>query len=82
MKEEMKKFMEHSFIKRLKDLPKDIQTEISSNVKHYIPTTVAFKFCPAQRKRRVLSGQDVDPLQGEQVRYFSRHQEVLKYFKT
>ena len=40
---EMEKLMEHGFIKKLKDLHKDIQDEINSDVKPYIPTTVAYK---------------------------------------
>ena len=53
VREEMKKLMDLGFIKKLKDLPKDIQDEINSDFKHFIPTTVAFKETSASAKVRI-----------------------------
>ena len=49
----MKKLMDLGLIKKLKDLPKNIQDEINSDFKHFIPTTVAFKKTSASTKVRI-----------------------------
>ena len=49
----MKKLMDLRFIKKLKDLPKDIKDEINSDFKHFIPTTVAFKETSTSTKVRI-----------------------------
>ena len=53
VRQEMKKLMALGFIKKLKDLPKNIQDEINSDFKHFIPTTVAFKETSASTKVRI-----------------------------
>ena len=49
----MKKLMDPGFIKKLKELPKNIQDKINSDFKHFIPTTVAFKETSANTKVRI-----------------------------
>ena len=43
VKQEMDKLMALGFIKKLKDLPKDVQEEINADFKHFIPNTIAYK---------------------------------------
>ena len=41
VKQEMKKLQDLGFIKKVKDLPQDVQDELEKDFKHYIPTTIA-----------------------------------------
>ena len=53
VKEEMKKLQDLGFIKRLKDLPRDIQEELGRDFKPFIPTTIAYKETSASTKTRI-----------------------------
>ena len=43
IRQEMKKLQNLGFIKKLTDLPRYIQDDTNAGLKHFIPTTVAFK---------------------------------------
>ena len=50
VKQEMKKLQDLGFIKKVKDLPQDVQDELEKDFKHYIPTTIAYKETSASTK--------------------------------
>ena len=50
IRQEMKKLQNLGFIKKLKDLPRYIQDDINAGLKHFTPTTVAFKETSASTK--------------------------------
>ena len=53
VKQEMKKLQDLGFIKKVKDLPQDVQDELEKDFKHYIPTTIAYKETSASTKTRI-----------------------------
>ena len=53
VRKEMEKLISLGFIKKLKDLPKEVQEEINADVNHYIPNTIAFKETSASTKTRI-----------------------------
>ena len=53
VRKEMDKLISLGFIKKLKDLPKEVQEEINADVNHYIPNTIAFKETSASTKIRI-----------------------------
>ena len=53
VKQEMKKLQDLGFIKKVKDLPQDVQDELEKDFKHYIPTTIAYKETSASTKKRI-----------------------------
>ena len=55
VREEMKKLQDLRFIKKLKDLPRNIQEELKKDFKHFIPTTIAYKETSASTKTRICS---------------------------
>ena len=53
VREEMKKLQDFGFIKKLKDLPKNVQEDLEKDFKHFIPTTIAYKETSASTKTRI-----------------------------
>ena len=53
VKIEMQKLQTLGFIKRLKDLPKEIQENLNKGFKHFIPTTIAWKESSCSTKTRI-----------------------------
>ena len=53
VRKEMDKLISLGFIKKLKDLPKEVQEEINTDMKHYIPNTIAYKETSASTKVRI-----------------------------
>ena len=49
----MKKLQDLGFIKKLKDLPKNVQEDLEKDFKHFIPTTIAYKETSASTKTRI-----------------------------
>ena len=53
VKQEMKKLQDLGFIRRLKDLPQEDQEDLNKGLKHFIPTTVAWKESSCSTKTRI-----------------------------
>ena len=53
VKNEWKKLVSLGFLVKLEDLSKEVQDEINSNTRHFIPNTIAYKESSASTKTRI-----------------------------
>ena len=53
IKEEMENLQKLGFIAKLEDMPKDVQARLNNGMKHYIPTSIAYKETSASTKCRI-----------------------------
>ena len=74
VRQEMDKMMSLGFIKKLKDLPKEVQEEVNADFKHFITNTIAYKETSASTKVRICwdSSRTSKQLASFLTQYYSR----------
>ena len=53
IKEEMENLQKLGFIAKLEDMPEDVQARLNNDIRHYIPTSIAYKETSASTKCRI-----------------------------